>query len=371
MINICHFTSAHHPLDDRIFYKQCLSLSQEFNVYIIAPFDRDFTEQNIKIIHIKKFKRRAFRFLFTPILILIKILKIKPKVVHFHDPDLIPLGYLLKLLGYKVIYDAHEFYEKQILSKPYLTNFQKKFLSGLYLFMEKLSIWKFDFVIYPVNNELVQSKITNEKRKQKILVIHNFSDMDLFNKLPVKNKPNNKKPTSLIYVGGLTRQRGIKELIEVIKSIDNVQLILAGKWEDKSFEEECKSLPSFQKVTYLGLLNHTDIPKIINNADIGICLLHPTPNHQLALPIKVFEYFAAKKPVIANNFELWKKYFADACLYVDIHNNQEIINTINYLINNPEKQTELGEKGYQLILSKYNWKNESKKLIEAYKKITQ
>ena len=37
-IKICHLTSAHSALDDRIFFKECVSLAKvNFDVYIVAP----------------------------------------------------------------------------------------------------------------------------------------------------------------------------------------------------------------------------------------------------------------------------------------------------------------------------------------------
>lgn len=44
---------------------------------------------------------RAGRIIFGPLKAFRFILRVKPNVVHFHDPKLIPLGLLLKLIDLK------------------------------------------------------------------------------------------------------------------------------------------------------------------------------------------------------------------------------------------------------------------------------
>jgi len=63
------------------------------------------------------------------------ICRIKPDIVHFHDPELIPLGILLKVIGYKVIYDVHEDVPRMVLSRQWLPWIMRKpvawFTSGI------------------------------------------------------------------------------------------------------------------------------------------------------------------------------------------------------------------------------------------------
>ena len=46
--------------------------------------------------------------------------KSKADLIHIHDPELIPVGLVLRLMGKKVIYDAHEDLETQIRAKYWL-----------------------------------------------------------------------------------------------------------------------------------------------------------------------------------------------------------------------------------------------------------
>ena len=64
-IKICHLTSAHSALDDRIFLKECISLAKvNFDVYIVAT---NSEEQYINGVHIISFpfrKNRLKRFIY-------------------------------------------------------------------------------------------------------------------------------------------------------------------------------------------------------------------------------------------------------------------------------------------------------------------
>ena len=85
----------------------------------------------------------------------------------------------------------------------------------------------------------------------------------------------------------------------------------------------------------------------------------------------MFEYMSYKLPVIASNFKLFCDIFDDAkCgLNVDPYNPKEIAKAIDYLIYNPTERYEMGKRGYQAVIDKFNWNVEEQKLFSFYQKI--
>ena len=76
-------------------------------------------------------------------------------------------------------------------------------------------------------------------------------------------------------------------------------------------------------------------------------------------------------PVIASNFPLWKEMVegAECGICVDPLNPEEIADAIRWIIEHPIKAQEMGEKGRQEVLDKYNWEQESQKLLMLYKEL--
>src|SRR5438445_7916118 len=107
---IVHFTSVHPANDTRIYYKECKTLaSVGYKVSLIVSDTPPIKDKSINIVSVNyKAGNRLARMLVTTFKIYRECLKWNADVYHFHDPELIPIGLLLKLRGKKVVYDVHE-----------------------------------------------------------------------------------------------------------------------------------------------------------------------------------------------------------------------------------------------------------------------
>ncbi|BCD67952.1 glycosyltransferase family 4 protein [Nitratiruptor sp. YY09-18] len=360
---VCHITTVHQPFDIRIFHKECLSLTKAgYDVNLIAQHDRDETINGVKIVSLPKIFNRKERIFKLRKLAFQKAVEIDADIYHFHDPELLPVGLKLKKLGRMVIYDVHEDVPRQILSKPYLNKFIKPIISKSFEIYENRAAKKFDAII----------TATPHIRNRFLKINSNTVDINNYPKLNELYEPVEwiNRKNEICYIGGITKIRGIIELIKALEYTDTI-LHLAGNFESKELEKEVKSLPGWKKVKYYGFVGREKVNEILKLVKIGIVTLHPITNYIYSQPIKMFEYMSAGIPVIASNFSLWKEIVekGNCGICVDPLSPKEIANAINNVLGNDKIAKNMGENGRKLVENKYNWKSEEKKLFELYIKI--
>jgi len=373
---VCHITTVHKPFDARIFYKECKTLAKAgYEVYLIAQHYKEEIVDGVHIISLPKVGNRMQRITLLSIKALIDALGLKADVHHFHDPELLPVGVLLKLLtGKKVIYDVHENVPKQILNKAWIALSSNKIISRIYKIVEKFSLFFIDFIVIAED-----SYIENYIGIKNIEKIRNYPLLAYVNNVNKGEKLLAGK-WSIIYVGGITKLRGIFEMIEAIKILNkdkhyDILLKLVGPFYPfqllKEVTDIIKEYEILDNIEIFGEIPHSKVFNVLSDSKIGIAILHPDPNYVESIPTKLFEYMLAGLPVIASNFQLYKEIVeGNNCgICVDPLNPKEVAEAIEYLIDHPDEARKMGENGREAILEKYNWEKEGKKLINLYEEL--
>ena len=126
---VIHLTSAHNRYDTRIFLKECQTISKsKFEVFLfVSDFKEDEKTNNLNIINLNTLKTssRLLKIISFYFNFLKRVNRYQPDIIHFHDPELIILGFILKLKGFTVIFDIHESKHLQILKKSYISIFKQ------------------------------------------------------------------------------------------------------------------------------------------------------------------------------------------------------------------------------------------------------
>lgn len=363
---ICHLSTVHSVNDTRIFYRECRSLKQHgYDVHLVISDNRDRIVDGVRIHALNESKNRFYRMAVSPLFAFIKGLKTGANIFHFHDPELIPVGLLLKLFNKKVIYDVHENYTEAVLRKRWIRiRYIRKIFSFIIGIFERAGILFFDSVI------AATPSIENNLNSKKTVLVRNFPIYAMFN-FPEAGKKINDPEIILIYIGILTRDRGIKEIVRAMDLIrEKAELWLLGTWDNPEFKIECGNDPGWNYVRYFGYLKPERAYEYLLRADIGLVNFLPVENHIDSMPNKPFEYMAAGLPIVMSDFPLWNDLFKGCALFVDAYNPDDIAGKILSLIENKNLRTELGLKGRRLIEEQYSWEKESEKLIELYDKLS-
>lgn len=365
-IKVVQLSSAHPSFDTRIFYKICTSLVKAgYQVDLVIQHEKNEVKNGVNIIALPKAEKKSDRvFKIIPRLLLKALKYPRNTVIHFHDPELIPIGIILKLTGKKVIYDVHEDVPKDILGKEWIPQIFRVLISKAMKLLERISLLLFDNIIVVTSEIEKRFKSNKTTLLQNFPIIHTNSDITLGDDIT--------DPTYIFYLGDITIIRGLREVIKALEIVNKkrkVTLILGGKFSPNSLEGVLKNEPGWKYVDFIGWINRKRMEEVASKCSIGIVTFHPVPNHIEAQPNKLFEYMYLGLPVIASNFPLWKEIIQDAGILVNPLDPQEIADSILWFTENPVERKKMGERGRCLVLEKYNWEEEEKKLINLYKEL--
>lgn len=369
---VCVLTTVHFWNDNRVYYKEVLSLKKlGYDVIYVANNCVGNVDPGINAINIDKDTdtiRRILSFLKT-----FNIVKnLDCEVVHFHDPELIPTGLLLKwFTNKKVVYDVHEDYPSQMLTKYYLPWYVRKPLHRIMKFFEWLSGKSFDHII------VADQAVYKHFPTRKTTILFNYPSIEKLSEAD-KNLKNIVKEYDIIFPGSMAKFTA-KLILNIIKKAQEQGRVLrcllispfkfdGGKeWVERTaYDLEIK-----ENLTLMDRIPPYEVPLYLSKTRVGLIPLPDTPKMRSNIPTKMFEYMYYKLPVITGDLPPCG-YFMRKDEYgflVKCDSVEEYTDKILYLLNNPTVLASYGEKGHELVLKKYNWEKEEYKLRNVYNKL--
>ncbi|MBT5213472.1 MAG: glycosyltransferase [Flavobacteriaceae bacterium] len=363
LVSVCHITSVHNRYDIRIFIKQCTSLqkSKKFNTHlIVSDGKKNEIKNHVQILDVGIAKNRFERMFKISQKIYLEALRLDSHIYHIHDPELIPLGIKLKKIGKKVIFDAHEDIAEDILTKSWIPFILRKITSIFFGFYGSYALKKFDFIITATS--FIRDKYI--KINSNTLDINNYPILEEFNNI---NSWSNRNDIA-VYIGVISRRRGIIEIIESYSNLSKFHFVIAGQFENSKIEKEVVENKNWHNIEYKGFVGRRKIIEMLNTSKVGFQIVESLNSYQDAIPIKMLEYMAAGIPVICSNMNILSKIINDnKCgIILKETNKEEIRKSLDYLLKNPNIAKEMGKNGRQKILKDWNWECEASKLLNLY-----
>jgi glycosyltransferase involved in cell wall biosynthesis len=277
-------------------------------------------------------------------------------IVHCHDLDTLQSGVKLKKKkGTPLIFDAHEIFTYMIEEDV------SKIVRNYAGRMEKSLLRDVDHII-TVNDAL--RDYYREMFDGEVSVVMNCPEEIL-----AEYEPPAGEMFTILYVGTLHKSRYVSELVDVVGSMDDVQLKIGG--EAGLYDEIEKRSQQFDHVSFLGTIPYKAVMPLTKESHAIFCMFDPENRiNQVGTPNKIFEAMAMGKPSIVTkgilSGDIVEK---EQCGLAVEYDEDSLRNAIGKLRDDHKLSEELGKNGLKAAQSKYNWKVQEKELLGAYSKM--
>jgi glycosyltransferase involved in cell wall biosynthesis len=362
---VVHLTSVHGATDTRILHKECVTLAQSgYDVVLVAPGEQRAPWAGVRHRAVPLPRNRIDRLTRTMWHVLKAALDEKADIYHFHDPELIGAGLVLRMRGARVVYDVHEDVPLDIRTKPWIPKPVRGVVSAAARTVLRAVQNAFSAIV-PATPSIAES-FTHRRT----VIVRNYPRFD---ELAARDggPPYEERSHGAIYLGAITYVRGLGQMLDAIAHPSlpqDARLILAGEFEDANTLERAGAHAGWQRAISLGPLRRDQLAAAFARARVGLLVLQPFESFEESLPTKLFEYMGAGLPVIASKFLRCRELIQEcACgVVVDPRDGDEIAEAMRGLFADPTQAKAMGARGRQVVAERYRWDSEGENLVSLY-----
>ncbi|MFX0200721.1 MAG: glycosyltransferase family 4 protein [Candidatus Hodarchaeota archaeon] len=284
-------------------------------------------------------------------------------VIHCHDFDTLPLGFVLaKSKKAKLVYDSHESYVDMLVNVPLL-------LRRLMYNVENVLLKETDLLI--TVGDILRVNF-QERGAKKTCVVGNWKDPaefifpeNLINQEKKRLKINNGQMV-VNFIANLGYERQLPQLIEAVKDMPEVFLILGGDGPASHIAKEAAN--QSPNIEYLGYVHPSKVSLYTAISDVIFYGFDPkNPNARFSAPNKLFEGIAAGKAILTGDFGEISHIVREAgCgLVLQNYSYPDIRQALLRLRTDFVAEAVRGARDE--AREKYRWENASHELIKQYK----
>lgn len=298
-------------------------------------------------------------------------------VVHAHNPPdtFVVIATFYKLLGKRFVYDHHD-----LAPEMYYARFGgsgNRLVYHTLVLLEKLSCRLADHVI--TTNQSYKTVETQRSGvpETRITIVRNGPDLKCIQLVePDPDLQLQKEKIIIGYVGVIGFQDGIDYLLRALQYLvcdlgrtDFFCIIIGNGDAWASLKVLATQLGLDEYIWFTGWTAHTNVIRYLSIADICVA---PDPSNSYndrSTMIKMMEYMALKKPIVA--FDLPEHRFTaqTAALYVRPNDELEFAGALAQLMDDPEQRQAMGSFGRRRVETELAWCHSVPNLLKAYRRL--
>lgn len=291
-------------------------------------------------------------------------------VLHLHNPPdiLFPAGLLARALGRKVVFDHHDLAPELV---------QVKFGSARWARLAQLAERATFAVAHQVlatNESHAEVACTRGgKRRDEVAIVRNGPVAAHLVREPAARDGALRDP-HLVYVGAVSDQDGVEALAELLARLRDdhglaARLTVVGDGDGRPAVERAAEAAGVRaQVEFTGWLAMDDVPARIATADICVDPAPSTPLNERSTMVKVAEYLAQGKPVVAFGLAETARTVGDAALLARPGDVGDLAGLVARLAQHPEERLALSHRAVARAPALV-WERSERALLEVYERL--
>ncbi len=292
------------------------------------------------------------------LLLFLKFLKLKSDYNWVYTRDLIFAFLVSKLFKRKkVIYELHD------ASKDKIWHFLfKRTFKNLHCCIV-------------ISEGLKDDLIKKGFNEDKIYVFHDGVDLEKFDIDISKEEARNilklpKDKIIITYTGSLQNWKGYETFLksyDYLENKENIIYLIVGGGEKQI--NRLRKKYKYKNIIFVPFVDHSKIHLFLKASDILV--IPNSSKYKISVkytsPLKLFEYMASKRPIIASNLPSIKEVVSEnEVLFFKADDEKDLALKIEKLISDRGLQDRLVKNAYKKVKN-YTWEKRAKKIVEIFK----
>lgn len=261
------------------------------------------------------------------------------------------------------------------------TNAQRGKLIPIFLlkYLEKQTLQNADAII-AVCRELKEQIEADVSTKREVLIMTNKVNLEKFNpsvdSKQLKHKLGLDGQIVIVYLGKIASHRGVDVLLSSFISLldlENISLLIVGSGiMEKKISHAINQIREnygANRAIFIKGVSHSEVPVFFQIADILVAPYNE--EHFFGSPMKIFEYMAMAKPIIASRVGQITDVLTDgkSAILIDPGSEEQLTQAVKLLINDESLRSRLGRNAREIVEKGYSWDTNAKAVIELYHQI--
>jgi len=354
-------------LDIATWIEMIRHLQKDHDVFLYTGFRNKQVQYNALKNKINYTASPSIRAL-KRIVFFIRQIKLFKRALKHQQPDIVLLDtmnlHLLKTArrlqsdyGYKLFFDVRT-----------LTVYSSFFIGGIEKNMFKRCLRYatncFNGISYITEDIEVFCRENYGLGSHRSLVWQSGVNIDLFKP---QQKALNPEFLYLLYHGTITENRQVGNLLEAMAMLEDikVKLLLLGDGVGiESLQELANGLNLGSTVQFLPRVPYNEVPEYINKSDAGIIPFKECPVWNTSSPIKLFEYLACERPIIATKIPAHTSVLKDQdfVIWMESPEPDDIAASIREAYSLKHKLAVMGKHAREFVSKNYTWDIQAQKL---------